>query len=118
MFESTLKQLVSAVDGALGAAVLSLDGLVIQAVDELGAPCDPELATTEYAQVLKQLVEAAREIRLGKVERLTVGGRRRLGLVRLLSDHYAVALNLPADAVEERGHFHLRVAAPDLARHL
>jgi predicted regulator of Ras-like GTPase activity (Roadblock/LC7/MglB family) len=117
VFESTLKKLVGEVEGALGAAVLSLDGLVIQAVDELGAPCDPELATTEYAQVLKHLMGVADEVALGAVDQFTVAGQRRLGLVRVLSRHYVVALNLPAGAIEGRGHFHLRVAAPDLARH-
>ena len=29
-----------------------------------------------------------------------------------------VALNLPAGAIEAQGHFHLRVAAPDLGREL
>ena len=36
MFESTLKQLVDKVDGAQGAAVLNLDGLIIEAVDGAG----------------------------------------------------------------------------------
>ncbi|MCB9545926.1 MAG: hypothetical protein H6706_08685 [Myxococcales bacterium] len=118
MFESTLKRLVADADGALGAAVLSLDGLVIEAVDETGAPCDPEVATLEYAQVFKQLLAAAEEIELGRVERFTVEGHKRLGLARVLSPHYVVALNLPAGAIEAQGHFHLRVAAPDLGREL
>ena len=60
MFQETLKGLVGHFAGARGAAVLNLDGLVIEAVDGGGAPCAAEAATIEYAQVFKQLLGARR----------------------------------------------------------
>lgn len=119
MFQETLKQLVGQFDAARGAAVLSLDGLVIEAVDGAGTPSKADAATIEYAQVFKQLLGVRDAVAIGKVKQLTVDGEQRLGLVRVLSPQYVVALSLAADSVpSNQGHFHLRIAAPDLAREL
>lgn len=119
MFEETLKQLVGRFDDARGAAVLNLDGLVIEAVDGAGKGCTPENATIEYAQVFKQLLGVRDAVSMGKIERLTIDGSEQLGLVRVLSPHYVVALSLPAGVVpSNKAHFYLRLAAPDLAREL
>lgn len=119
MFQETLKQLVDRFDDARGAAVLSLDGLVIEAVDGAGKGCSASNAIIEYAQVFKQLIGVRDAVTMGKVERLTVNGSEQMGLVRVLSPHYVVALSLPADSVpSNKAHFYLRLAAPDLAREL
>lgn len=119
MFQETLKQLVGQFDSARGAAVLNLDGLVIEAVDGAGKGCTPEDATIEYAQVFKQLIGVRDAVAIGKVQRLTIDGAEQLGLVRVLSPHYVVALSLPAGSVpSNKAHFYLRLAAPDLAREL
>lgn len=119
MFQETLKQLVGNFAGARGAAVLNLDGLVIEAVDGTGQPCKAENATIEYAQVFKQLLGVREAVATGKITRLTVDGADQLGLVRVLSPQYVVALSLPGGAITaDKAHFYLRVAAPDLAREL
>lgn len=119
MFQETLKQLVDHFEGARGAAVLNLDGLVIEAVDGGGAACAADQATVEYAQVFKQLLGVKDAVSMGKITQLTINGTEQLGLVRVLSPQYVVALSLGEDAsVANKGHFYLRVAAPDLAREL
>lgn len=118
MFQETLKQLVGQFDGARGAAVLNLDGLVIEAVDGGGAPCQADAATIEYAQVFKQLLGVKDAVDTGKITQLTVDGADQIGLVRVLSPQYVVALNLDGSGSANKGHFYLRVAAPDLAREL
>lgn len=119
MFQETLKGLVDQFADARGAAVLNLDGLVIEAVDGGGEPCAADEATIEYAQVFKQLLGVKDAVSMGKITRLTVNGAQQLGLVRVISPQYVVALSLEGGAEQaNKGHFYLRIAAPDLAREL
>ncbi len=119
MFQPTLSQIVGQVDGAQCAAVLSLQGLVIEAVDGAGAPTTAEAALADaYGPVFKQLIEAGDAIETGALERLTIESADRAWLVRRLSEHYVAALSVSANSALAPGHYALRIAAPDLAREL
>jgi predicted regulator of Ras-like GTPase activity (Roadblock/LC7/MglB family) len=118
VFEATLKQLVNRVDGARGAAVLNLDGIVLEAVDEKGNDLGADAALTEFAPVIGQLLGAAESAELGEPTQLTLEGVERTTLVRSLTDKYVAALHVSPDSLIGKAHFHLRVAAPDLAREL
>lgn len=118
MFEATLKQLVGKVEGARGAAVLNLDGLVIEAVDGDGAPVEPDAALPEYGLIVRQLAEIGKQAAIGGVDHLTLEGDDRTTLVRKLDPNYLAALVIDTGAILGKAHFYLRVAAPDLAREL
>lgn len=118
MFEATLKDLVGKVHGARGAAVLNLDGLVIEAVDADGANVEPDAALPEYGLIVRQLADIGGAADIGGVEQVTVDGDKRTTLIRRLDDNYVAALVVDADAIVGKAHFYLRIAAPDLAREL
>ena len=118
MFEATLKTLVDKVQGAHGAAVLNLDGLVIEAVDAKGALVEPDQALPEYGLILRQLADLGDAAAIGGVEQVTVDGEKRTTLVRKLDDNYVAALVVDSGSILGKAHFYLRVAAPDLAREL
>lgn len=118
MFESTLKDLVGKVQGARGAAVLNLDGLVIEAVDAKGGFVDPDDALPEYGLIVRQLADLGDAAEIGGVEQVTVDGDDRTTLIRKLDDNYVAALVVDSGAILGKAHFYLRIAAPDLAREL
>lgn len=119
VFQPTLAHIVQQVEGATGAAVLSLQGLVIEATDGAGQPITPEPALADaYGPVFKQLIEASEAIEAGELDRLTIESPDRAWLVRRLSEHYVAALSVKAGAALSKAHYHLRVAAPDLAKEL
>lgn len=118
MFGQTLKQLVDKVDGARGAAVLNVDGLVIEAVDADGKGVDPDAALPEYGVIIRQLTEIGGAAGMGEVGEFTIEGKDRTTLLRRLSDAYVVALAVPPEAILGKARFYLRVASPDLAREL
>lgn len=118
MFEATLKDLVGKVKGAHGAAVLNLDGLVIEAVDADGAGVDPDDALPEYGLIVRQLADLGEAADIGGVDQVTVDGDSRTTLIRKLDDNYVAALVVGRDAIVGKAHFYLRIAAPDLAREL
>jgi predicted regulator of Ras-like GTPase activity (Roadblock/LC7/MglB family) len=118
VFQPTLQRVVERADGALGAAVLSLDGLVIEAVDGQGASVPPAAAMATYGPVFKQLLGIGDAVDLGAIERFTVSTGAQTHLVRMLDRQYLAVLTVGPNAIEGQAHFHLRVVAPDLARSL
>lgn len=118
MFEATLKNLVGKVDGARGAAVLNLDGLVIDAVDAEGARVEPDKALPEYGLIVRQIADLGDAAAIGDVEQVTVDGAERTTLIRRLDDNYVAALVVEHGSILGKAHFYLRIAAPDLAREL
>ena len=119
MFQQTLANIVNKVEGATGAAVLSLQGLVIEAIDGAGQPMTPEPSLADaYGPVFKQLIEAGDAIEAGDLDRLTIESADRAWLVRRLSEHYVAALSVRAGGALSKAHYHLRVAAPDLSKEL
>lgn len=118
MFEATLKQVMDEIGGAHGAAVLNLDGVVVEAVDADGAGADVAEAAREYTAVFRQLLSVSEAVETGRVLTFTIEGATRKTFVRALTPQYAVAVITDADCLTARGHFYLRVAAPDFVREL
>ncbi len=118
MFEATLSRVVSQVEGALGAAILGYDGVLVLAVDAQGHLTAGDDADRAYATVIKQLTSVGEAVELGELQAFTIEAADRTLLVRPLSAHYVVALQVAPETVLGKGHFYLRVAAPDLAREL
>ncbi len=117
MFESSLARVVSQT-GALGAAVVSLDGLTIDAVNARGAVVPPDEASREWASVFKQLVGVADAMEIGQIVELAVGSEDEMLLVRMLTANYFVALRVTHEVPPGKGRFYLRVVAPDIVREL
>ena len=65
VFTETLKQVVDEA-GALGAAVLSVDGLLLGAVDAQGQSVPADAAHREYATVFKQLLFVGDALPMGE----------------------------------------------------
>ena len=117
MFEANLARVVSQV-GALGAAVVGLDGLTIDAVGADGQSVPADEASREYASVFKQLTGVADSMEVGAVTDFTVEGRDETIIVRMLTAQYFAVLRIPNDVPAGKGRFHLRVVAPDIVREL
>lgn len=117
MFESTLARIVQT-SGGRSAALVSLDGLTIDAVGRDSHAVSPEDANREYGNVLKQLAGAGDAMGVGALSEVTLEGEHETTLVRFVTSQYFVALRVPRDALVGRARFLLRVAAPDLAREL
>ncbi len=118
MFQHTLGQMVRKVDGALGAAVVSVEGLVIEAVDRRGEPIEADAAYAEYGQAVGRMLEIDDGVGLGEVQEFTLEGPDRKTLIRCLSRTYLAALQVSNDAIVGKAAFELRVAAPEMAMEL
>jgi hypothetical protein len=118
VFQATLSRVVSQVEDARGAALLSYSGVLIEAVDGDGKPVEGSAIDLDYAAVLKQLTSVSEAVDMGVPTEFTLAGADETMLVRQLTPSYLVALQLGPKAITAKGHFYLRVAAPDLLREL
>lgn len=118
MFEDLLSTIVNKTPGALGAAVINLDGLTVEAVDAYGHPAAADTAASDYASVFKQLAGLRDSLDVGDLQEFTVSGTGRTILVRMLTSTYYAALAIAPDGLLGKGRYQLRIASPDLAREL
>ena len=118
MLKSILSDLVDATDHALGAAVVSIDGLVIDAHDATGMDPEPAHALPEFGQVIRQLRAINEGFPLGDLLVTEVRSKERVTLLRQLDTHYLLAMWVRPEALVPKARFRMRLASPDISIHL
>ncbi len=118
MLKPILSDLVDVTDHALGAAVVSVDGLVIDAHDATGMDPEPAHALPEFGQVIRQLRAINEGFPLGDLLVTEVRSGERITLLRQLDAHYLLAMWVRPDASVSKARFRMRLASPDIAIHL
>mgnify|MGYP001498114739 CR=1 FL=1 len=118
MLQSNLEALVASTQDAMGAAVLNLDGVVIDAYDGTGLDPEPAHALPEFGQVIRQLRAVNETFSVGDMVSTEVRGADRITLLRPLNEHYLLAMWIRPNALVPQAKFRLRVAAPDVALQL
>ena len=118
MFESALKRLIDAVEGASGAALLATEGWIIEALDAQGRKLDADEVLSEYAGVFEQLATLDEVLNLGQIDQFEVQTDHHLVSVRVLTPHYLLAVRAPKDAIPGKVAFQLRIVSPDITREL
>ena len=111
--EEQLNRLIDAVDGAMGAALLSSDGVIIHAIE-------PRRSTgianglSEFGLVAKQLTSLDDLSHLGEPLSFMFDSTERTVLIRSLGPNYFVALWVSAATDVLVAQFRLRVVCADL----
>jgi predicted regulator of Ras-like GTPase activity (Roadblock/LC7/MglB family) len=114
MFKEDLKALVSVVDGAIGAAIMGMDGI---AVDEY---CEQEEANLqligiEFSSVVKEIYRASESTETGEVGEVIMVCDKKSVIVRKINNDYFVVLVLNGPGNLGKGRFKLRVLVPRLS---
>ncbi len=118
MLKPLLTDLVDATEHAMGAAVVSIDGLVIDAHDATGMDPEPAHALPEFGQVIRQLRAINEGFPLGELLITEVRSVERITLLRQLDKNYLLAMWVHPEALIPKARFRMRVASPDIAIHL
>ncbi len=111
MIKRLLDELLKKSEG-IGAAVMSIDGLIISSSGNEYLPCK------EQASVFKQLVSVREEIRVGEIDHFLIKEKHRLSLVYRISEQYLVILSVKPEQILGRAQFRVRTILPDLAMEL
>ncbi|MEE2755628.1 MAG: hypothetical protein VYA30_03150 [Myxococcota bacterium] len=111
--EEHLNRLVDHIDGALGAALLNADGVVVHAV-EPGKNLRLTHGLSEFGLVAKQLTSLDELSDLGEPLSFKFDSSDRTLLLRPLGPKYFVALWIKATHDALRAQFQLRIVSADL----
>ncbi|KIH76898.1 Predicted regulator of Ras-like GTPase activity, Roadblock/LC7/MglB family [Geoalkalibacter ferrihydriticus] len=118
MFAEVLRSLVEQTSGGVGAVVMGYDGI---AVDQYLRPIDDidlGLVAVEYANILKEIKNAAEILQTGELEEVSILSGGYQVLIRILSDEYFVGLMLRREGNAGKGRFLLMREAPGLRAQL
>lgn len=109
MFNEILRSLAGEAPGAIGAVLMGYDGIAIASTPvATGDPLDIQMIAIEYANVLKEIRNAAAILAIGELEEVVIQTRRYCFVIRAVTDEYFAALTLARDGNLGKGRFLLR----------
>lgn len=118
MFADILKKVVDNTDGGLGAVIMGLDGIPVDAYTRQPDRVDVNTVAMEFSFILTQARKAADSAKLGTFEEMTVKADRLTLALRLVTPQYFIAVALAPDGNLGKARFLMRLAAPKLVAQL
>ncbi len=116
-FKSILSEIISNVDGAIGAGLVGTDGIVIDQVSLKGAFNISDVGA-EYATIIKNAKKASENFGLGKTSEILISTEKAMMIMMTVSAEYFVAIALDLDGNLGRGRLEVKKALPKLEKGL
>jgi len=107
MFKEQLRELVDQIGEARGALIVGLDGLAVEKVsldDELNL----EAFAAEYLSLIKQTMEANRDLGVGGIRELTVFSENLIAILKAVTPEYFLVCALSPEGNFGRARFEMR----------
>lgn len=115
-FNERLRSIVHAVDGAIAASIMGIDGIPVDAYERRGDDSiELEPLLIEYSALIMQVQNSAQMFAAGQLEELSIKSERLVTIIRPVNREYFIALALSSDANFGKGRYLLRINAPRLA---
>ena len=108
MFDAALKDVISKIDGAVGALIMGLDGIsVARAVDD-ASPLDVDVVAAEYTSILRNAMRNADDVPVGALREIALVTDRFAFLLKPITSEYFLVLVLESLDGLGRARFELR----------
>mgnify|MGYP001824365958 FL=1 len=106
-FEESMEELLETCPGARGAAIVDPDGIPVAVSSEDGSL---EVLGAEFATILHDLAEAARELQHGQLEQCSVFAEDAVIILTTIAAGYFLVLVVGRDGLVGKGRFLSRLA--------
>jgi predicted regulator of Ras-like GTPase activity (Roadblock/LC7/MglB family) len=116
-FKAALQEMVSNVDGSIGAGLVGLDGLVIDQVS-VKSDFDITVAGAEYATIIKNALKASQNFGLGKTSEIMISTEKATMIMMTVGNDYFATLALGLDGNLGRGRLELKKRIPQFEQAL
>lgn len=116
-FKSLLNEIISNVDGAIGAGLVGTDGIVIDQVSLKGGFNISDVGA-EYATIIKNSKKASESFGLGKTNEIMITTEKATMIMMTISNDYFVTIALELDGNLGRGRLEVKKAIPKLEKGL
>lgn len=115
-FADSLRSIVQAVDGAIAASIMGVDGIPVQQYEVEGAnDVDIPSLLIEYSALIPQVQRSAQMFAAGVFEELSIKSEHLVTIIRPVTPEYFLCLALRSSSNFGKGRYMLRVHAPKLA---
>ena len=118
MFQELLKDVVEQTEGGVASLVMDLDGIALESYSQDDAQFDIKTIGIELSVVLKSIVQAVGMLDAGTTNEVAIMTERLTTLIRLVNEHYFVALSLAPDGNVGKARFLLRTRVPEMLAEL
>ena len=118
MFDETLKSVVEATSGGVGAVIMGYDGIPIDEYIIEDAGFDVQLLSVEYSNVVKEIRRAVEVLKTGMMEEVAITTDLSRVLIRVINEDYFLLLLLAHGGNFGKGRFYLKKYAPLLREYL
>ncbi len=116
-FKAILNQLVTSLDGAIGAGLVGLDGLVIEQFS-VNSDFDINIAGAEYSTIVKNAMKASESFGAGKTNEILISTEKATMIMMTVGTEYFCALAIGLDGNLGKGRLELKKAIPQLEKGL
>lgn len=110
-FKAAMQEMVTNVDGSIGAGLVGLDGLVIDQVS-VKSDFDITVAGAEYATIIKNALKASQNFGLGKTSEIMISTEKATMIMMTVGNDYFATLALGLDGNLGRGRLELKKQIP------
>ena len=114
MFKEALQDVVDNTDGSLAGLLMDFEGIPVESYSRSQTPFDIETVGAEISVVVKAIQRAAEMLDAGATKEVAFQSDKMVTLIRIINDHYFMALALSPDGNLGKGRFLMRVTAPKL----
>ena len=116
-FKTVLNEMISNVDGAMGAGVVGTDGIVIDQVSLKGSFNISDVGA-EYATIIKNAKKASENFGLGRTNEILISTEKAMMIMNTVSADYFVAIALELDGNLGRGRLEVKKVIPKIEKEL
>ncbi len=118
LFGSSLQKIVGSQPEIMAACVVSLEGLVVEALVSGTDESDQSGEFSDLAVLLGRLATHEKTLNIGTTLSLRIISSESILMIRRLSDRYALALRGQTDVDLGRASQAIRLELPNIARHI
>jgi predicted regulator of Ras-like GTPase activity (Roadblock/LC7/MglB family) len=116
-FKNLLSEMIGNVDGAIGAGLVGVDGIVIDQISLKGSFNISDVGA-EYATIIKNAKKASESFGLGKTNEILISTEKAMMIMNTVGSNYFVAIALELDGNLGRGRLEVKKAIPKLEKEL
>ena len=111
LFSDVLKEVVNGTEGAVGALIVGLDGIPVEAYSIAG-DMDIQTMFVEYSFLLKEIEKGSQAAQMGSTREVTIITDKAIIILHRLQGEYFFALLLKPEGNIGQGRFLLRMSVP------
>lgn len=117
-FSEILKEVVTKVEGSVGAFIIASDGIPVDAYTQKNNNIDQSALSAEFSAILKTMNFTLENLQLGKMDEFSITTERYKIVLRKITSEYFIVLVTKPDGNLGKARFLLKITAPKIEQEI